>query len=258
MSNETVPPDLIPEGRTLVGNAPFRFACHPGVACFTDCCRKLELYLYPFDVLRLKQALGITSSRFMHLYTRLAPGSHPFFPAVMLNMADNEDHTCPFLTTQGCSVYGDRPSSCRTYPLERAVEKKEGRQRLVAHYFMTHHSYCHGHGETCEYTLRRWERDQGLYEYNLMNDLWAEVDAFFATNPWQGEGAAGPMQQLAFMVCYNIDEFRNYAQQHRLADTFRLKKEQRRRLDRDDEELLKFGFSWLLHVLGNRGSLRSR
>lgn len=187
----------------------------------------------------------------MRAHTRLAQGSHPYFPAVMLNMADNDDQTCPFLAEQGCLVYEDRPSACRTYPLERAVEKQEGSGRLLAHYFMTHHAYCMGHDENAEYSLRKWERDQGLYDYNMMNDLWAEVDAFFASNPWQGEGTAGPRQQLAFMVCYNTDEFRNYVVQHDLLRSFQLDKAHRRRVERDDTELLKFGFTWLLSALGD-------
>ena len=91
-----------------------------------------------------------------------------------------------------------------------------------------------------------------------MNDLWAEVDAFFATNPWLGEGKAGPRQQLAFMTCYNIDDFRAYTQQHKLLKRFRLDRDRRRRIERDDTELLKFGFDWLQHVLGSRPTLRPR
>ncbi len=91
-----------------------------------------------------------------------------------------------------------------------------------------------------------------------MNDLWAEVDAFFASNPWQGEGAAGPRQQLAFMVCYNIDAFRAYTRQHNLLNFFRLSKEHRRRIEGDEVELLKFGLDGLLHELGDRRTLVSR
>ena len=120
---------------------------------------------------------------------------------------------------------------------------------------MTQHGYCQGHVEEKEYTIKQWERDQFLDDFNLMNDLWAEVDAFFSTNPWQGEGTAGPRQQLAFMVCYNLDDFRFYVQQHNLLRSFRLDKERRRRIERDDTELLKFGFDWLQYVLGDRPTL---
>lgn len=251
-------PSLIPEGRTVVGAASFRFHCHSGVKCFTNCCRNLDLYLYPYDILRLKNCLAIHSAEFMHAYTRIAQGSHPYFPAVMLNMSNDHDKTCPFLGENGCTVYKDRPSACRTYPLERGVERLEGENDLTVHYFMTHHEYCLGHNEEREYTIKQWERDQFLHDYNLMNDHWAVVDAFFATNPWLGEGAAGPRQQLAFMVSYNLDEFRAYINRHNLLKSFRLERERRRRIERDDAELLRFGFDWLQFVLGDRPTLQPR
>ncbi len=249
----------IPEGRTVVeAEEEFTFHCHPEVRCFLTCCHKVEMYLYPYDVLRLKNRLGLHSAEFMQRHTRIAEGSHPYFPAVMLNMADQEEYPCPFLKKNGCSVYKDRPSSCRTYPLERAVERMPGEKNLKVHYFMTHHPYCKGHEEERSYTISQWERDQFLVEYNLMNDLWAEVDAFFATNPWEGEGRAGSRQQLAFMVCYNIDEFRSYCTRRNLLSEFCLTKEEKRRIKRDDGELLKFGFNWLQFVLGGRRTLRPR
>ena len=40
----------------------FAFRCHPDIACFNRCCRNLNLFLYPYDVIRLKGALGIDLS----------------------------------------------------------------------------------------------------------------------------------------------------------------------------------------------------
>jgi hypothetical protein len=120
---------------------------------------------------------------------------------------------------------------------------------------MTHHSYCKGHQEERSYTIRQWERDQKLSDFNLYNDLWAELDAFFSTNPWAGEGTAGPYQQLAFMVCYNIDDFRSYIEKHNVLSGFRLKKDERQRVDNSDEHLLVFGFKWLEFILGGRRNL---
>jgi hypothetical protein len=69
---------------------------------------------------------------------------------------------------------------------------------------------------------------------------------------------AGPRQQLAFMVCYNIDRFREYVREHRLLDQYRLEKSSRRDIERDDTELLKFGYRWLQHVLAGRPTLLPR
>ena len=245
----------LPDDRAPLGKRSFTFRCHSGVSCYLVCCHKVELRLLPVDVLRLKNALDLHSARFLDTYARVGAGDHPFFPAVMLNMADIEGFPCPFLDKEGCSVYKDRPSACRTYPLERAVEKTGRRGQMKSHYFLTNHPYCKGHAEDHQFTVRQWERDQHLHEYNLVNDLWAEVDAFFALNPWEGEGQAGPRQQLAFMVCYNIDGFRSYCKQHNLLTGYRIDRQRRRRIENDDLELLKFGFDWLLHVLGDRSTL---
>ena len=116
---------------------------------------------------------------------------------------------------------------------------------------MTRHPYCLGHDETTAWTVQAWLKDQKIQQYNAVNDLWAEIDTLFAQNPWQGEGAGGPRQQLAFMVCYNIDGFRSFAQENKLFDQFRIESSRRRILEVDDEALLKFGFEWLKFILGN-------
>jgi len=255
MNDISIQPD---HNRQVIGDSPFHFRCHPGVSCYLLCCHKVELRLFPYDVLRLKNRLGLDSAAFLDQYSRVGQGAHPYFPAVLLNMQDKEGYPCPFLVEDGCAVYADRPSACRTYPLERAVEKTAERGRLKNHYFMTDHPYCKGHQEDHSYTVKQWEREQQLHEYNLLNDMWAEVDAFFATNPWQGEGQAGPRQRLAFMVCYNLDAFRSYTRQHSLLRQYRLDRDRRRRIEGDDVELLKFGFDWLLHVLGDRRTLMPR
>ena len=194
----------------------------------------------------------------MRSHTRLGPSGHPFFPAVMLLMSEKAEQTCPFLVEEGCSVYEDRPTACRTYPLERAVERRTTGGRPAEYYFMTNHSYCLGHHEEKEWTVKTWLKDQKVQQFNSVNDLWAEVDTLFAQNPWQGEGAGGPRQQLAFMVCYNIDGFRRFAEENGLFEQFRLESFQRRILAHDDEALLKFGFEWLKHILAGSGSLRQK
>jgi len=248
----------LPANRTKIEGKAFQFHCHPGVSCFLSCCRNVDMLLFPYDVILLKNHLNIQSSDFLHKYTHLCEGSHPFFPGLKLTMREDEHRSCPFLTEEGCGVYKNRPSACRTYPLERGVECAGRDAPLKVHYFMTHHPYCQGHFEARGYSIGQWERDQMLHECNQYNDCWAELDAFFATNPWAGEGKAGPYQQLAFMVCYNIDAFRSYAEQHELLKVFKLHKEDRRRILNDDGALLRFGFDWLEFFLGGRKKLTKK
>lgn len=245
-----------PEGMVPLGHEPFKFRCHEGVACFTQCCRKVDMFLFPYDIICLKNALDMNSHEFMHRYTRLVSGDNPYFPSVMLQL--NDVHICPFLDDNGCGVYTHRPSACRTYPLERAVDRTPGRHQQTEFYFLTDHDYCLGHYEDNHYTIKEWVRNQRLEQYNLMNDLWSEIDTLFASNPWQGEGAGGEKQRLAFMVCYDIDGFRKFVVQNGLLSQFILDKDMKKRIKADDQELLKFGFEWLKRILGGQSSLIQR
>jgi Fe-S-cluster containining protein len=246
-----------PEGMEPLGSAGFKFLCHPGVSCFTVCCRNVDLDLYPYDVIRLKNQLGVDSETFMRERTELKRGGNPYFPTVKLKLEQSTgEPTCPFLSEEGCTVYQDRPTSCRTYPLERAVDRMAARGRPDEFYFLTNHSYCKGHAEDHRFSVKQWIRNQRLDEYNVMNDQWAEVDTLFASNPWKGEGSGGQGQQLAFMVCYNIDGFRTFVMENRLVEQFHFQRDRKKRLERFDEELLKFGFDWLKHIFGAPSSLR--
>jgi len=247
-----------PEGMVPLGAESFQFSCHSRVYCFTFCCKNVDMFLFPYDILRLKNRVGIDSESFMRRYTRLVKGEHPYFPAVMLRLKEDEEKSCPFLSTSGCSVYSDRPSACRTYPLERAVDRSSVTGRCRDYYFLTRHKYCLGHQENKLYTVSQWTREQQLQEYNNLNDSWAELDTIFATNPWKGEGSAGPKQQLAFMVCYNIDGFRALVNQQQLLDQFKISSNRKKHIRSDDVALLQFGFDWLKLILTGCSSLQQR
>lgn len=248
-----------PEGMQPLDAAEFTFKCHPGVSCFTVCCKNVELDLYPYDIIRLRKRLGIDSETFMRTHTELKMGTNPYFPTVMLKLVSaGSARQCPFLSEQGCTVYQDRPTACRTYPLERAVDRTVERGRPQEYYFLTNHDYCKGHYEAQQNTVKHWLRSQQLEQYNQINDRWSEVDTLFSSNPFKGEGSGGPKQQLAFMVCYDIDRFREFAEAQRLLDHYRLNREQKKKILADDAELLKFGFEWLKDILGGRSGLMKK
>ena len=249
------PEKKFPEGMVPLGESAFQFACHPGVSCFTFCCRNVDMILYPYDIIRLKYALGIDSEQCMRKYTVLEKGDNPYFPTVKLKLTADDQKACPFLKSTGCTVYNDRPSACRTYPLERAVDRSKNAGSVDEYYFLTHHSYCLGHNENKLWNVNSWVRNQKLVDYNVMNELWAEIDTVFRQNPWSGEGAGGEMQQLAFMVCYNIDGFRRFVDEHKLLTQFKIDKDFKKRITREDGELLKFGWQWLKLIFTGKSSL---
>ena len=67
-------------GIRIKENDTFCFRCHPKVACFNLCCRNLNLFLYPYDVIRLKQSLGLSSDEFLDRYVDVVMRPAKFFP----------------------------------------------------------------------------------------------------------------------------------------------------------------------------------
>jgi len=47
----------------------FKFKCHPGVECFTQCCRDINIILTPYDIILLKKKLKLSSDEFLAIDT---------------------------------------------------------------------------------------------------------------------------------------------------------------------------------------------
>ena len=160
---------LADQVRPLTDSERFRFRCHPGVGCFTECCRELELALAPYDVVRLARRLGITTALFLDRYAVVEQGEGDLFPRVFLAMIDDGRASCPFVGPAGCTVYSDRPAPCRTYPLGRGASLKEDGSVALLHVLLTE-PHCQGFAESAEQDVAAWTADQGLIPYQRMND----------------------------------------------------------------------------------------
>jgi uncharacterized protein len=241
--------------KEIRGEDKIRFDCHPGVACFTRCCKDADMYLYPYDIIRMKNRLGISSDRFLKHYVIQAIRDNPYFPSLMLKMSDDEDKSCPFLSSEGCTIYKDRPFSCRSYPLERAVARSGDENGRKVLYFIMRHDHCLGHKEHREWTVTEWIQDQQIELYNEMNDLWVDIDSIFRSNPWGSQGIDSPALKMAFMACFNVDAFKNFIFESTFLSRFDLPSERIEKLKASDVELMKFGFDWTMFFLTGSGPL---
>ncbi len=116
----------------LCGMKRFSFSCHPDVACYTECCRELDLALAPYDVLCLCKELQMSSAEFIDRYVVIEQDENEIFPRLYLGMVDDGKANCPFISENGCKVYKSRPGACRAYPVGRGVTLKAngGKQEL--------------------------------------------------------------------------------------------------------------------------------
>ena len=117
---------FLDEHQQLQPGESFRFACHPGVRCFNACCSNLSLMLTPYDTLRLRRHTGQSSREFVRLFADLLAMPGVGLPLLKMKMLESAGRKCPFQRPEGCAVYPHRPSACRTYPLGRATQPKEG------------------------------------------------------------------------------------------------------------------------------------
>ncbi|MGM0452034.1 MAG: YkgJ family cysteine cluster protein [Thermodesulfobacteriota bacterium] len=230
----------------------FCFTCHPGVPCFTRCCHNTDMYLYPYDIIRLKNRLNMTSDAFLDRHTVTAVRENPYFPHVMLKMADTAKKPCPFLSDQGCTVYEDRPFSCRAYPLEPAVSRQPGHEGETL-FFIVRHPYCEGHETDNALTVAEWIADQEMEPFLENNAAWVAVDSILRNNPWGDSGVQSPALKMAFMACFNVDAFREFVFTSSFLERFAIAQDRLDAMRADDKALLLFGFDWVRFLLTNGG-----
>ena len=70
MSQPDIPfPDSPVIPNMVEGTHVIEFSCHKGISCWNACCSNIDISLTPYDVLRMKRHLGITSTEFLRDYT---------------------------------------------------------------------------------------------------------------------------------------------------------------------------------------------
>lgn len=233
--------------RLMTWDDTFSFSCHPTIDCFNSCCKDVTIFLTPLDVVRLRTALGISSTEFLEKYTHRLISQTTGLPAVALKMSANEDKTCPFVTGKGCSVYDDRPYSCRLYPLDT--------EQGVEFSFIVDEGTCHGLKESQEWTVERWRREQGLHAYDdLDHDL---KDVMAADQIWESKIQDPRMQDMCLMALYDLDRFREFVFKSSFFQKFHVDEDIVEKIRNEDVALLYFAGQWLRFALfGKKGFLK--
>ncbi|HMK50575.1 MAG TPA: YkgJ family cysteine cluster protein [Thermodesulfovibrionales bacterium] len=228
--------------------SPLKFRCHKGVKCFTKCCRNINIFLTPFDIVRLKKRLNMTSSEFLDKHTRLdldPKTSHPF---AILKLLDDKEKSCPFVTPEGCTVYSDRPANCRYYPVGQGTVRKDSETGPVNEefYFLIREPHCLGFEEDVNWTIESWKADQGVDVYDEMNKEWKEIQL---RKPYFGKPLEPPQQNQVFMASYDLDSFRKYVFESKFLDVFDIPPEEIERVKNDEVALMKLAFKYIKFIL---------
>lgn len=244
--------DSLPELRT---GQTFRFACHPEVPCFNACCGDLNLPLTPYDALRLRRALKLPSDQFLSLYATLSMAPDTGFPMLRLNMAQDRDKPCPFVTPKGCAVYANRPGACRTYPLGRAT-RLDADGRVVEQFFVVREDHCRGFEETADWGAPQWLADQGLEAYYAFNDRYMRLMALAKE---RGARLSQKQANMVWLCQYRPDAFTAFITQMGILERLEMSEERKGEVLADEEACLTFGLDWLeLTLFGLEERLRRK
>ena len=150
---------------------------------------------------------------------------------------------CPFVSKGGCRVYPNRPSSCRIYPLARAISRNRKTGRISEHFALLKESHCHGHEDGKTWTVAQWMTNQELGEYNRINDQ------MMALVSLKNQHHPGPLSLVAtrmfYLACYDLDRFREQILENGLIDDQKIDSGVREQLAEDDLLLLQFGMDWI-------------
>ncbi len=229
----------------------FVFMCGQGLDCFTHCCANVSIVLAPYDIIRLKRALGIDSSEFLERYTISPFTKDQKFPVVLLRM-DPATKKCPFVTPEGCSVYAHRPWACRMYPLGLAEPKNPTPADRRFH-FLVREELCHGHGQGEGCTVNEWIAGQGIEQYDMHGGSFKEL---MLHDSWDKAELPPEKMDMFYMACYDLDRFRRFVFESKFLEYFEVDEARLEAIRADDEELLDFGMDWLRFSLFHEKTMK--
>lgn len=251
---EKNPSSIEPKKLTL--DSALKFRCHPGVSCFTACCGGIKIVLTPYDILQLTKRLGMPSHEFLHQYTEPTYLEKTDMPGVKIKLRE-EDNKCPFVTPEGCTVYTDRPSACRYYPVgmadfhEGGSRDADGNEVTAAEekfFFIVREDHCKGFEEDKKWTIREWREDQGVDVRDEMNKEWLRLimrRKSFGHQATLSEQA----KRMFFMASTDLSTFRRFIFESSFLDTYEMDEETLEKIKEDDVELMLFSFKYLAATL---------
>lgn len=106
------------------------------------------------------------------------------------------------------------------------------------------------------WTIQAWLTDQGLDEYNVMNDAYMEINTI---RPLSVLKKLNDRQlQMYYTACYNLDAFRAFVFESSFRQRFDIDRHVLDGLQTDDAALMTFALRWLKFSLFNEPTFHVR
>ena len=246
--DESPIPDSPVVPNQLDENTVIQFRCHKGIDCFNACCMNIDIILTPYDIIRLKQRLGISSTEFLRQYTEPFEFAKNSVAGVKLKPVEGGT-ACQFVADEGCSVYADRPTACRYYPVGLLSTRRQDENVDRASYALVREDHCHGHFEDRRLTIAEYRKEQGLEEYDGRGRAWRQqILKVKSAGPYIGQMSKTSLR-FFFMASYDIDRFREFIKSDGFSATYDVDPETMAELLEDDIALMAFGDRMIRQIM---------
>ncbi|MDH3309147.1 MAG: YkgJ family cysteine cluster protein [Gammaproteobacteria bacterium] len=225
-----------------------QFRCRPGIACFNKCCQNINIMLTPYDILRLKNRLNVTSAEFLENYATSFEMDAHGMPGIRMKTKPGSSE-CQFLTPEGCGVYEDRPAACRYYALGATTMRAKESPTPEDFYFVVKEDHCLGHFEPRALTVREYRQEQGIEPYDEFTKEWRDI---ILKKRSSGPTVGAPSQKsmdLFYLASYDLDNFRVFIASPFFHDVYDIEPAYFQKLLTDEVELLQFAARYLKQVL---------
>jgi hypothetical protein len=128
----------------------------------------------------------------------------------------------------------------------RAISRSRETGRVTEHFALLHEKHCRGFRTDRVHTVRSWVEEQGLKDYNRINDLLLEIIGLKSTvDP-------GPLsfsaQRIFYETLYNLDNFRDRVFKEGILDRF-ASEETLGSARLKEEALLRLAHDWVKQAL---------
>jgi Fe-S-cluster containining protein len=255
MSQPDVPFPNSPVVPTMVADSHvIQFSCHKGIGCWNACCSNIDISLTPYDVLRMKARLGISSTEFLKDYTVPYEMEKDGIAGVKFRPIEGGT-ACRFMKPEGCDIYSDRPTACRYYPVALLSMRKQDEYVDRDSYAIVKEDHCKGHEVERRLTIADYRKEQGLEEYDELARGWRQlVLKKKSSGPAIGKPSLRS-RQLFFMACYDVDRFREFVFSSSFTNLFELGQEEKDAFATDDIALMQFAFRFLRQVMFGEESI---
>jgi hypothetical protein len=153
------------------------------------------------------------------------------------------------MTEEGCSVYEDRPTACRYYPVALLSMRRQDEYTDRDSYALVREPHCLGHQEPRRLTIDEYRAEQGLNEYDELARGWRQlILKKKSSGPTIGKPSKRSLQ-LFFLACYDVDRFREFVASDGFSQLFDLPAQELHDTLLDDFALMQFGFRFLRQTL---------